>query len=177
MEQVFWGCFSFGIIFTFVTVVLGDLLSAGLDGALDFLSLDFLNPTVFAVGVTVFGGAGIMLTRYTAFAGLFAALAALVIAGVIAYTVGRFYVKPIKKSENSTAYSMVGLSGRIGEVLTGIPVNGFGEVLVKVGAGNTNHVAASFDGNAIQAGTRIVVVEVKNGVLYVSRFENMTKGV
>lgn len=177
MEQLFWGCLSFGILFTFVTVVLGDLVSAGLDGALDFLSLDFLNPTVLAVGVTVFGGAGIMLMRYGAWSGPLAGIGGLGLAGGIGYLVSRFYVKPMRQSENSTAYSVAGLNGRIGELITGIPGSGYGEVLVKVGAGNTNHIAASFDGNAIQAGERVVVVEAKEGVLYVSRFENINKGV
>lgn len=173
MEQLYWGCLIFGILFTLVTVVLGDLVSSAVDGALDFLSLDFLNPTALAAGVTVFGGAGIMLTEYTVLSGLLAALAALVVAVLIAYLVFRFYVKPIKKTENSTAYSMKGLSGRLGEVITPIPSGGYGEVLVKVGAGNANHIAASFEGSAIQAGTRVVIVEAKDGVLYVSRFENI----
>lgn len=173
MEQLYWGCLIFGILFTLVTVVLGDLVSSAVDGALDFLSLDFLNPTALAAGVTVFGGAGIMLTEYTVLSGLLAALAALVVAVLIAYLVFRFYVKPIKKTENSTAYSMKGLSGRLGEVITPIPSGGYGEVLVKVGAGNANHIAASFEGSAIQAGARVVIVEAKDGVLYVSRFENI----
>ncbi len=172
MEQLFWGCLAFGVLFTLVTVVLGDLVSSALDGALDFLSLDFLNPTVLAVGITVFGGAGIMLVQYTAIPALLAAVAAVAIAGVIGFLVGRYYVKPMKNTENSTAYTMKGLSGRLGEVITSIPTGGCGEVLVKVGAGNSNHIAESFDGSAIQAGNRVVVVDVRDGVLYVSRFEN-----
>jgi membrane-bound ClpP family serine protease len=172
MEQLFWGCLVFGILFTLVTVVLGDLVSSAVDGALDFLSLDFLNPTVFAVGVTVFGGAGIMLTDYTSVSLLAAAFIALAAAGGIGFLVSRYYVLPMQNTENSTAYSMKGLSGRLGEVITPIPSGGCGEVIVKVGAGNANHIASSFDGNDIQAGARVVVIESRDGVLYVSRFEN-----
>lgn len=174
MEQLFWGCLAFGILFTLVTVVLGDLVSSALDGALDFLSLDFLNPTVFAVGVTVFGGAGIMMTEYSELGIVAALVTALAAALLIGFLVARYYVMPMKNTENSTAYTMQGLNGRLGEVLTPIPVKGYGEVLVRVGAGNSNHIAASFDGSAIQAGERIVVIDVRDGVLYVSCFENIS---
>ncbi|MNC58378.1 putative membrane protein YuaF [compost metagenome] len=113
-----------------------------------------------------------MLVQYTAIPALLAAVVAVAIAAVIGFLVGRYYVKPMKNTENSTAYTMKGLSGRLGEVITSIPTGGCGEVLVKVGAGNSNHIAESFDGSAIQAGNRVVVVDVRDGVLFVSRFEN-----
>jgi membrane-bound ClpP family serine protease len=173
MDELYWSCLAFGVLFTLVTVVLGDLVSHAVGGALDFLSLDYLNPTVLAVGITVFGGAGITLTQYTLLPHLIVLAAALVMAVLMGFVVSRYLVKPMKKTENSTAYSMKGLNGRLGEVITTVPGgNGCGEVLLKVGAGNTNHIAASFDGSAIQAGVRVVVVEVKDGVLYVTRFEN-----
>lgn len=172
MEQLFWGCLAFGILFTFVTVVLGDLVSVALDGALDFLSLDFLNPTVVAVVITVFGGAGIMIQRYSVLSAAGVLLLALVLAVLTGFLVARYYVKPMKNTENSTAYTMSSLNGKLGEVITPIPEKGYGEVLVRVGAGNSNHIAASFDGSAIQTGDRILVIDVREGVLYVSRFEN-----
>lgn len=178
MEELYWSCLAGGILFTLVTVVLGDLVSHALHGALDFLSMDYLNPTVLAAGITVFGGAGIMLTEYWPLPAVLVFIAAFLLAAGAGYLLARYYVKPMKETENSTAYSMKGLSGRIGEVITSIPSGGgCGEVLLKVGAGNTNHIAASFDGSAIQAGTRVVIVEVKDHTLYVSRFENMDKGV
>jgi membrane protein implicated in regulation of membrane protease activity len=172
--ELYWSCLAFGVLFTLVTVVLGDLVSHAVGGALDFLSLDYLNPTSLAIGITVFGGAGILLDEYTGLAGLLVIGAALLLAGFIAYLITRYLVLPLRKAESSTAYSMSKLAGRLGEVITPIPEGGgFGEVLLKVGAGNSNHAAASFEGNAIQAGVRVVVVEVRDGDLYVSRFENM----
>lgn len=174
MEQLFWSCLAFGVLFTLVSVVLGDLVSHALGGALDFMSVDYLNPTTLAIGITVFGGAGIMLGKYTPLPGLVVLAGAAVTAGLIAFLAAKYYVLPLKNTESSTAYSMKGLNGRLGEVLTPIPPDGgCGEVLLKVGAGHSNHIAASFDGSAIQSGVRIVVIEVKDGVLYVSRFENM----
>ncbi|WP_438444726.1 protease [Gorillibacterium sp. sgz5001074] len=173
MEELFWSCLAFGVLFTLVSVVLGDLVSHALGGALDFMSVDYLNPTTLAIAITVFGGSGIMLSRYTPLPGFASLAGALALAGGIGFLAAKYYVKPLKNTESSTAYSMQGLTGRLGEVLTSIPAgDGCGEVLLKVGAGHSNHIASSFDGNAIQSGVRVVVVQVKDGVLYVSRFEN-----
>jgi len=56
-----------------------------------------------------------------------------------------------------------------GELATGVPEGGFGEVVVRMGASTTFQTAASFSGHAIPTGTRVVVVEVDaDGVLRVA---------
>lgn len=171
MLELYWGCLIFGLLFALVTVLLGDVMSHALDGLLDFLSVDFLQPMVIAGGVTIFGGAGILLTRYTGWA-VWAVLALAVglaiLGGAVIYL---FYVKPMNESENSIGYSIYDLKGSVGEAIISIPEDGYGEVVLKVGAGVSNHTAASFDGESIPAGEKIVVVEVKERTLFVSRFD------
>lgn len=174
MEQLFWACLGGGVLFAIVTVVFGDLLSHALDGILDFLSVDGLRklrPMVIVSGITVFGGAGLLLLHYTPLGGILAVVFALLSAIVVGIAVYMLYVRPMENSENSTAFSIRELSGRIGEVLVPIPPRGYGEVLVKVGAGHTNQIAASFDGDYLEAGERIVVVEVRDDTLFVSRLQ------
>ncbi|MED5020565.1 NfeD family protein [Paenibacillus chibensis] len=171
METLFWSCLAGGILFAVVSVVLGDLVSHALDGLLDFLSVDFLKPMVIASAVTVFGGAGILLMHYTGFGGLVTVLLSVLIAVVISALVYVFYVKPMDNSENSTGYSIRELSGRIGEVTIPIPETGFGEVMIKLGAGNTVHIASSFERHLLSAGTRVVVVDVLDGVLRVTKLD------
>jgi membrane protein implicated in regulation of membrane protease activity len=171
METLFWSCLAGGILFAVVSVVLGDLVSHALDGLLDFLSVDFLKPMVIASAVTVFGGAGILLMHYTIWSNAAVVLIAAVLAIVIAALVFFFYVKPMNNSENSTAYSIRELSGRIGEVTIPIPESGFGEVMIKLGAGNTVHIASSLERCVLAAGTRIVVVDVHDGVLRVTKLD------
>lgn len=60
---------------------------------------------------------------------------------------------------------------RIGEVTIPIPESGFGEVMIKLGAGNTLHIASSFDRCLLAAGTRVVVVDVFDGVLRVAKLD------
>ncbi|PYI53475.1 NfeD family protein [Paenibacillus flagellatus] len=178
MEQLFWSCLAGGVLFAVVTVIFGDLVSHAVDGMLDFLSVDGhrkLKPMVIVSGITAFGGAGLLLLHYTPLGGAPAVVVSLVAAVVVAYVVYVAYVRPMDDSENSTAFSIRELTGRIGEVLVPIPPRGYGEVLVKVGAGRTNQIAASFDGETLHAGERVVVVEVRDDTLFVSRFDGGTE--
>lgn len=167
MDALFWGCLSGGIVFTVVTVLLGDVL----DGIFDMISLDFLNSTVIAATVTTFGGAGIMLSHYTPLESGAVIACAAVISIVMSIIVYFAYIKPMERSENSTGFSMKELAGQLGEVTIPIPSQGFGEVMIKLVAGNTVHIASSWDVIDIQAGTLVVVIDVKEGILQVAELE------
>lgn len=174
MEPIYWACLSGGILFAIVTVVFGDLISNAVHGALDFMSVDglrFLQPMVLVTMITVFGGGGLLMEQYLNWLAVFDIVTSAVAAILLGFAVYMFYVRPMQNSENSTGFSLQDLSGKIGEVLVPIPARGFGEVLVRVGAANTNQIAASFDGKAITAGSRVVVVEVREDTLFVSRLE------
>lgn len=174
MLEFYWVCFIGGVLFALVTIIFGDILGDFLDGFFDFLSMDhfdFLQPMVLVGGITILGGSGIMLHHYTRLEPLPVAVISLAIAVVASVIVYFAYVKPMKNSENSSGYSMQDLVGKIGEVTVPIPVGGYGEVVVKAGLGLTNQIAANMDQTEIPTGTRVVVGEVKDGVLHVFRFE------
>ncbi|MFD0587949.1 protease [Paenibacillus sp. GCM10027627] len=171
MDTLFMACLIGGILYAVVSVIFGDWLSQALDGVLDFLSIDgpaFLQPMTLVGGITVFGGAGLLMSKYSGLSGALVLLFAFLIAVVASIAVFFLYVKPMENSENSIAFSIRSLEGSLGEVIVPIPESGYGEVLVKVGAGFTNQIASSFDKRTIPAGARIVVVEVVDGVLQVS---------
>jgi membrane protein implicated in regulation of membrane protease activity len=112
-----------------------------------------------------------MLEHYAALAALLDAVIAIIAAVLVGILVFMFYVRPMQNSENSTGYSIHDLSGKLGEVLVPIPARGYGEVLIRTGAANTNQIAASYNGEDIASGARVVVVEVREDTLYVSRIE------
>lgn len=171
METLFMACLIGGILFAVVSVLFGDGLGQALDGALDFLSndtLSFLQPMTLVGGITVFGGAGLLLTKYSEFSAVVVVLLAILIAIVAGVAIFFLYVKPMENSENSIAFTMQSLAGSLGEVIVPIPEIGYGEVMVKVGAGFTNQIAAGFEKASIPAGAKVVVVEVRESILYVS---------
>ncbi|WP_168121981.1 protease [Paenibacillus sp. HB172176] len=171
METLFMTCLVGGILFALISLIFGDLLSHALDGALNFISADslsFLQPMTLVGGITVFGGAGYLLTKYSMLGAAAVVVLALLIAIAAGTAVFFLYVRPMENSENSIAFTLRSLSGLPGEVIVPIPAGGYGEVLVRAGGGVTNQIAASFDGVPIASGSRIVVVEVKDSVMYVS---------
>jgi membrane-bound ClpP family serine protease len=170
MENIFWGCFLTGILLTLASLLFGEVLSGWAD-TLAGHPIAFLQPVVWVGGLTAFGGLGILLLHYSPLSAVIALLFAAFAAIVISILIWLFYVKPISRSEISTGFSMRELAGSIGEVTVSIPQIGFGEVMIKAGPGFTNQVAAGFQGAAIAAGLRVVVVEVKDDVLFVSLFD------
>ncbi len=174
MQTVYWGCFYGGIIFALVTIIFGDILGdifSGLD-ALSFDHLDFLSPMVIVGGITAFGGAGIMLDRFTSLEPLTVSILSLVIAIALSILVYFIYVKPMKNAENSTSFTMSELVGKIGIVTVPVPAHGFGEVLIKIGAGNTNQIACSYDEEEFTQGTRVIVADIKDGVVNVISYQD-----
>lgn len=171
MQTLYMGCLALGVIFAVVSVLVGDLIGSALHGIFDFVSFDFLNPAVLAGAVTVFGGAGILLTRYSGLEDGAVLALSLLIAAFMAVVLYLAVIKPMDKSEMSTGFSMNDLPGKIGEITVPVPASGYGEIMVKFGAGNSLHTAASFEHQPLPAGIKVVVVEVREGVAFVSEFE------
>jgi membrane protein implicated in regulation of membrane protease activity len=178
MVEVYWSCLIGGIVFSIISIVAGDAFDHGLDGAGHGIGhglsdhFDFLNPTTVVSAITTFGGAGILLAEYTPLAHGSTAI----IAGAAAISLGIIlhflYVRPMRRSENSVAFSMLDFPGQIGQVTIAIPAHGYGEVMIRIGAGNTNQIAASFDSRPIGAGQQVVVVEVRDGALFVTPIDD-----
>ncbi len=82
METIFWWLLAGGAIFTVVSVLIGDVLGGWLDG-LELPGLDWFRPVVLLGAMTAFGGAGVLLTKYTGLSMSRVVLLALAIAFVI----------------------------------------------------------------------------------------------
>lgn len=168
MQTLYWGLLIFGVLYAIVSLLIGEVLSHVFDGLVGDSHLTVLQPTILVSGLSTLGAIGILLGRYTAWQSTTILLTALAGAFVVSSSVYFLYVRPMENSENSIGFSIAELAGKIGEVNVAIPAAGYGEVIVRIGAGVTNQIAASFDKEAIPSGTTIVVVEVKEDTLYVS---------
>ncbi|MBD7967466.1 protease [Paenibacillus gallinarum] len=171
METLYWSCLIGGALFAVIGVLFGDLLDGLFEGVAEFPGFDFLNTTVIASVITIFGGAGIMLSKYTELdtAGhLFLSLLIGLLGGVLVFFA---YIKPARNSEMSTGFSIKELTGKMGEITVPVPEKGYGEVMIKLVSGNTVHTATSFEAKPILAGTQVVVVEVADGVLQVAELD------
>ncbi|BAU26692.1 NfeD-like partner-binding protein [Aneurinibacillus soli] len=167
MITLYMGCLVAGVLFAVVMLLFGDWL----DGIVD--SLHVIQPTSLIVGLTVFGGAGVMLLRYTEMGSEAVCMASILLAIFSAFFMYFLYVRPMQNAENSTGFSIQDLAGRVGDVLTPIPAGGYGEVLVRFGAGNVAHTAAGLNGEAIEEGARVLVIEARDGTLYVIHYDEI----
>lgn len=175
MLELYWSCLLLGVLFAIVVVLFGDFLG----DYFHIFSLDhleWLQPMVLVGGITVFGGTGLIVTRYTAFMGYKVVLISLFIAIIVSLLVYFMYIKPMKNCENASGFFITDLIGRVGEVLVPVPAKGYGEILIKIGAGNTNQIAASNDGVEFPVGTQVVVATVSEGIVYVSHYKKQDKG-
>lgn len=174
MESLFWICFLIGVIYTIVVVIFGDLLSGFFEASLEWLHFEqipVLQPMTLMGGLTIFGGSGLVLSKYFSFDLVLTLIIALLITIVGVVLLYFFYLKPMASAEQSTGFSLQQFVGKEAEISVPIPEQGFGEVLVRTVNGISNHIAASYDKAEISLEAKVVVVEVKEGVLYVSEIQ------
>lgn len=160
-------CVAIGLLYALSLLLFSDIVGHWL-GHVEIL---VLQPVTIVSGITAFGGCGLLLTQTTSFSPgaimLLAVLCGLAIA-VLSYFV---WVEPMEKAEVTIGYSMQELAGKVGEVLTTIPANGVGEVLVTQVSGRSSHMAESMTNEPILEGTKVIILEVRDHVLYVARLE------
>ena len=174
MEYVYWGFFIFGIVVGLITVIFGDLFGGALEGVFDFLEnigsqpFYLFQPVSLFAGITVFGATGVIATKYSDLSPIAVFVLSLLMAILAMIIVYYVFVKPSHQAENSLAFSIRQLIGKQGVVSISIPANGYGEVMIKVGGGYSNQIAASFDKVDIKQEQQVFVVDEKEGVLFVS---------
>ncbi|MGN7469434.1 NfeD family protein [Brevibacillus sp. SAFN-007a] len=166
LETVYMVCLVIGLMYTVFSLLFGDTVSEWLGQ----LHLPLFQPITFVSGLTAFGGAGYILSGFPSLSAWMVFAFAVVIGAGLAVLAHFLWVRPMSRVENSTGYSMAQLGGKLGEVGTTIPAEGLGEVFLPMISGTTYHMAASLEGKTIPQGTRVVVVEVRDHVLYVIPF-------
>lgn len=193
MLDLYWGCLLGGVIFSLLTLVGAHSVHRlhGLHHLLRFRGARFLHPTTIVGGITAFGGAGLILAKHGGF-GVGAlgsgevdamlshtALSNIAMLNVMAGAIAILfslaihfgYVRPMARSESSIAFSKQDYIGKSCRVSSPIRANRHGQIMITMGAGNTCEPAAGIDGEAIPTGTLVVVVEVRDHILYVSPVE------
>ena len=150
-------------VVTVLYLLFGDVLSAALDG--------IFNPTLLFSFITIFSAGGYLAEMYTSFhSGLIAAFFAIV-AFIIVTMLNVFILIPISQAEESLVYQERDLRGRIGTIITTVPEDGFGEVLIESISGRISKPAVSLKKNTIPNGSKVLVIDVDNGVLQVELYE------
>ncbi|MEH6904243.1 NfeD family protein [Neobacillus drentensis] len=164
LETIYlYGLIISGIL-TFIYVCFADVFHFHGPGD----GLDFLNPVLIFAFVTILSASGYLFERLSSIHYLLILGISAVAAFVVVTLLNVFVLVPLSGAEESLVYKESDLQGRVGKVITSIPADGFGEVMIDSISGRIAKPALSFDGDSIPNGTSVLVVQVKNGVLEVT---------
>jgi membrane-bound ClpP family serine protease len=169
LETIYMIGLIVGGTLTFLYVLFGDLL----EGIFEAVSEGPINPTVVLAFITIFSAMAFLLEKFTSIHSLIILLASMVTALILVTVLNVFVLIPLSQAEATLAYSDTDLKGRVGKVITAIPTDGFGEVLLEGYGGNIAKTAVSFENEAISYGTKVLVIEVRDGALHVLPHENL----
>ena len=135
--------------------------------------IPFLDPAVILAFITATAAAGYLLEIFSKLSHLIIFLISIIISFIFTALLYYFFLVPLRSAETSLTYTEESLAGQTGRVITPIPVDGFGEVLIESVSGNIHKRAASYNQEDIPYGQEILVIEVANGTLYVQAYESL----
>ncbi|MDL4841124.1 protease [Aquibacillus rhizosphaerae] len=172
MLDIYWWLLWGSLGAAIFSLFLGDAIEGLLDSIFDSIG-EFLNPLLLFGTLSVIGGSGVLITKYSELNNFIVLILSILI-GVGAYILLYYFlVIPMSNAETSTSISINDLAGKVGDVITTIPAYGMGEVFIESTNGSRNEIAKSFDNVEIIQGTQIVVVQVKDQILYVSELTEL----
>ncbi|GAB2546273.1 NfeD family protein [Gracilibacillus alcaliphilus] len=165
MQDLYLWVLIIAAILTVITLLFGDLL----DGI--FEAIPFLHPVLVLSFFTFFSAIGYCLEWLTNWTSVWILLIAAV-AGVIFVTLLHLFILvPIRSAEGSWGYSEESLVGSTGIITVSVPINGYGEVMIQWKSGVISKPAVSYDNEEIPQDERVLVIEIKDGVLHVSPYQ------
>ncbi|RDI42277.1 hypothetical protein [Falsibacillus pallidus] len=133
----------------------------------------WINPAVVLAFFTFVSASGYILEFATGLGSMTILVISILIALVLDSILNIFVFIPLSRAEESLGYTEDSLRGRIGKVILSIPVDGYGEVLIESKSGVIAKSAKSFDEESITEGTRVLIIDVKQGVVFVSPQEEL----
>ncbi|MBK3494610.1 NfeD family protein [Viridibacillus sp. YIM B01967] len=135
--------------------------------------IPYFNPAVILSFLTFFAAVGFIFESLTAFSSIINMAIAVIISTVLSVLLYFFILLPLKSAEVSMAYTDESLAGQIGKVIVPIPIDGFGEVVIETVNGLISKRAVGFDNEEVEYDKKVLIVEVREGTVYVREYEPM----
>jgi membrane-bound ClpP family serine protease len=158
-----------GGILTFLYILFSDFL----EGFFEVIPDGIFNPTLVLSFITLLSSIGYLLEKLTSANSILIGFIAIILAFGCTVLLNIFVLIPLSSAESTLAYTEEDLKGRVGKVITSIPVDGFGEVIIEGIGGNISKSAVSFDNEEIPYGKEVLIIDVQKGVLHVSPHEEL----
>lgn len=165
LEQIYLVVLIFVGLGTILYMFFGDVAEGIGEG------LPILNPSVILSFITMMAAAGYILEKLAWLSSGVNIVVAIILGAIISTLFYLFILVPLKSADVSLAYTEESLGGQLGKVIVPIPIDGFGEVVIESASGMISKRAAGFDNEAIDYDTTVLIVEVKEGTLFVREYE------
>ncbi|KYC90323.1 MULTISPECIES: NfeD family protein [Bacillus] len=140
-------------------------------GLSEAIPVSFLNPALILSFLTIFSASGYIGEIAAPLSSSVIALLSFALSVLLVSLLHFFVLVPLSSAEESLAYRETDLKGRVGRVITSVPKDGYGEVIIEGIGGAISKSAVSFDQEQIKYGTAVLVIDVKDGVLFVTPHE------
>jgi membrane protein implicated in regulation of membrane protease activity len=152
---------------TILYLFFGDFLGGVMEG------IPFINPILIFSFMSIFSASSYLAEVFTILnSGIIAGFSAL-LAIILVTLLNVFVLIPLSNAEETLVYKESDLRGRIGTVITAVPVDGYGEVLIESVSGRIAKPAVSFTKTEIPYGKKVLVIDIVNGVLQVKVYEEL----
>ncbi|MGG3626347.1 NfeD family protein [Bacillus gobiensis] len=145
------------------------------EGLGEALPIPFFSPALILAFITFFSASGYIFEALLPISSLLIIFISIILSIFLVTLLNVFVLIPLSAAEESIAYREEDLKGRIGRVITSIPIDGYGEVVLEGKGGTISKSAVSFDNLPIPYGTTILVIEIESGVLSVVPHEPFIK--
>ncbi|WFD11436.1 hypothetical protein [Tepidibacter hydrothermalis] len=138
------------------------------DADMDFgyLNIIPIKPAVIAIFITVFGGSGIVQTKWNQ-PSLYILSISFVIAFITSYLINKYIFCFLKNAENTSSESQKKLIGQYANVISAIVQDGFGQIKYSMNGNTYNSPAKHIEGKRVEANSKVVIVLIEKDVFYV----------
>ncbi|BDH61559.1 hypothetical protein MTP04_16890 [Lysinibacillus sp. PLM2] len=160
--------YFFTLIIIGCMTILYILFSDFLDGFTD--GIPFFNPAVILAFITITSASGFLLEQLSPYTSLIVLIISCIISAILSTLLYFFILVPLKSAEVSLAYTEESLEGQVGKVIVPIPENGYGEVVIETVNGIISKRATGYDNEAISYEDDVLIIEVKQGTLFVKKY-------
>ncbi|GIO21683.1 NfeD family protein [Oceanobacillus sp. J11TS1] len=167
MQDLYLWVLIIAAILTVVVLLFGDLL----DGI--FEAFPFLHPVLILSFFIFLSAIGYVLEWFMNWPSIVILITASILSIIFVTLLHLFVLVPIRSAEQSWGYSEEDLVGGIGTAIVSIPIDGYGEVMIKRKSGVISKPAVSYDNEEIPQGERVLIIEIKDGVFYVSPYQSL----
>lgn len=150
---------------TFLYILFGDVADGALEG------IPFLDPATILAFISFTSATGYILEKFTSLTSWIVLIIALLIGSFAALLVYYLLLVPLRSAEVSPVYTEESLEGKLAKVITPIPLNGFGEIIIDTINGVIAKRAASFKGVEIPYDQTVLIIEVRDGTAFVTVYE------